>query len=322
MKIAYLPSKEIYSPEFQHFAYFSKVAAQNGCDTRMCFTSEEITDYDPDFVFVFGPFSPKLTEHLHYGLMQSPMDYMIGWPGGLMNVYSWDGYLTTAKATAEWLTAIAEKKEGAQAPAIGHFFVTGDLQPYEETYQPKKLVYAGNGWDGRGIDLCRYLYEELGDAFEIYGAPEKWRPRNNPAYQCFLEHPSELLNKYRSAVCLSISGVAYLRDDIMTTRMHEASSVGGMTITPESPATREMYGDNLYYYDGFASEEEQARQIIARFLEIQVDPLLQTRRRAAHELFNNVHSLTAQFPKLLEYHAYMKNRADAKLQRKKLSGMF
>lgn len=318
MKIAYLPPYKFFSPEYQHFAYFQKVAAQYGCTAEMTLTPEEITAFDPDFVFVFGEYHGRKTDHPHYGLLQSPRDIYIDGPlispYALETVFTWDGYLTTAKATEGWIgemVAIRETQLGIKAPRVGHFFVAGDIQDFTEDYGPQKLIYAGGGWDKRGLDMCRRLTELLGDQFEIYGSPDNWTQYEMSAYKGFVNTSAGLLDIYRQGVVLSISNPRYARDDIVTTRMHEASSVGANCITLESATTRMMYGDSLYYYDA-ADEVAQAEQVAKIYQDILADKAgREARRRAAHNIFNVEHSLTAQFPRLLRYHNYMQHHLKA-----------
>ena len=308
MKIAYLTLHNIQAPEYQHFEYFSRVAQKNGCEAFLVGSQEEILAIDPDFVFVFGSFFPKLTHHPHYGVVQCPQEIIMKWPVGLAHTYTWDGYLTTSRSTEIWLREMLAHRFKDDAPMIGRFYVSADLQPFEENYKPEKLVYAGIGWDNRGIELFTRLYELLGDRLEIYGKPHFWEPYNLPFYKGFVETTNGLLDHYRRAAVLSFSNPLYLRDDVMTTRMHEASSVGAVTIAPRTPTTMLMYGETLYYYDGFASAEAQAQEIADLFNKAAADPQRDVKRKQAHDIFNATESLTFHFPALLRYHDYMQAR--------------
>lgn len=310
MKIAYLPPYVFYSPEFQHYPYFERVAAQYGCETKMTLTADEINEYDPDFVFVFGEYHAKLTPHPHYGLLQSP-EYNFFKEGEMTEfarngVYEWDGYLTTAKATEIWIEKMLQLRDGDRAPRVGKFFVAGDRREYQQEYTPRRLVYAGGCWDNRGIVLCKRLGELLGEEFEIYGNPDNWTKHNLPNYKGFVNTIDGLLEIYRDSVVLSISNPRYFAADIITTRMHESSSVGTNCITPWSPETMMAYGSSLYYYNGEDTELNQAEMIAKTYLSVKQDPGRDARRQQAHSIFNNEHSLTMQFPRLLRYHEYMK----------------
>lgn len=309
MKIAYLPQPTKKSPEYLHYTYFASACAALGHEAVLCFGPDDINAAAPDFVFASHAPNPKQTKYLQIGMMQCPVEFVNKWEAALQGLVSWDGAVTTAASTKQWIDVLLQhvyQDRGTAPPKVGHFFVTCDEQPYQEVYKPEKLVYAGIGWDDRGIALMQMLSQELKDEFEIYGSEEFWRPHNISSYRGFLDTTQALCDEYRRSVCLSVSNPIYLAADVMTTRFHEASSLGIASLTPITPSTAEMYGDSLYYYDGTLSPEKQAFEIITKYWAIKKDPALEQRRRKAYELFCQRHSLRAQLPNLIAYADYLR----------------
>jgi hypothetical protein len=300
-RVAYLTMVQPKSPEYLHFDYFAAGAAAHGWQAFRCLNADDVRACDPDFVFVMHMTQPKVADYPHYGTVQYP-------PSTLRQVtnrmcfLSWDGYVTTSPYCQQWVEEMLHPLPLKPIKRVGRYYLAGHTQAFEENYALQKLVYAGVGWDERGIDLCRRLGAALGDQFEIYGNPHFWDQYKIPNFKGFIVS-DELCAMYRRSVCLSISNPEYLAKDIITTRMHEAASVGGMTICPRTPETVGMYGDSLYYYNGFGTAEEQAAEIVAAYRECQANPATHTMRRAAHEWFNANFAQDVMFGHLLDFHA-------------------
>jgi hypothetical protein len=229
------------------------VAGQLGHEAIECHTTGDILDTRPDFVLVMQHDTPKLTPFPTYGLIHEPISEYLRDPVFLMNLLSYDGYLSLAEIHRDFIRSlmVAARREFSLGSYYCH---TATELPCEWSpdFSDARVAYVGLNWDRRNDALFREL-DTLG-CVDVYGPEANWLFLSRGAGGTYRRplpfDRTSVRDAYRRAgVGLCLSGDNWLTDDVPTVRVFETTAAGAVAIAPRAPWIEKSFGDAVLYLD-------------------------------------------------------------------------
>lgn len=308
MKIAihnpFIKSAEVVSSESVIIA-----GKKLGYEIQLFNYVKDIEEFNPDFVLVTQHTLPKLTRFPTYGYLQANLKHYDSQECRTA-LLSWDGYLTPSSKILEYIKALCHAM-GKLAPKdifynTSHIAFDTNNQHYQTTIEILKnpsLTYVGFNWDNRYLELVKLLSKEK--YFKIFGPKCKWQSIVGSSYKGELPYNEDSVIKAYQAggVGLALQSAFYVYDDVISNRIFEINSAGGVVITPNMPFIEKYYKDTVLYFDPFAPAKEIHKQINEHMQWIKNNPeKALDRALQAQEIFHKQLSIERLLPNVIEYH--------------------
>ena len=204
-------------------------------------------------------FTPKITSHPSLLSCHSPRSVYVDSEAMFGAIASHDGYLTISENLKTFFGGLSSAY-GKPLTTVGDYYncpQTTDLQTNIAALSAADglgLCYFGINWDMRAEPLFRVLSQQ--PYMRIYGPADSWRTVRPQAYKGQLPFDgSSVQAEYaRFGVGLVCLGYEHLMDDIISNRVFEISSVGAVSISPDTPWMRKHFGESVFYYDPFCPD--------------------------------------------------------------------
>lgn len=222
-------------------------------------------------------FTPKTTSHPSLLSCHSPRSVYVDSEEMFGAIASHDGYLSISDNLKSFFSHLSSAF-GKPLTAVGDYYNSPQATEIETDVAALNaagelgLCYFGINWDMRAEPLFRLLSQQ--PYMRIYGPAGSWRTVRPEAYKGQLPFDGSSVQKEyaRFGVGLVCLGYEHLMDDIISNRVFEISSVGAVSISPETPWMRKNFGESVFYYDPFAPIETIVSQIDAAFQAIRAYP--------------------------------------------------
>jgi len=257
-----------------------------------CADEHAIEACAPDFVLSVTAGVAKVTDFPTYLTVHVPIPVMIDIGVCFRNLYSYDGYLTVSDSLARVIRDVTFGA-GTYEPEPGFCYLTPQISSLAcdwdapDRAQRLKIAYFGTNWNARMPGLFRGL-DPLG-ILAIHGPEHAWRPEGYRSYAGPV--PFDGIGPQRvyaeTGIGLAIMDEQWLREDVISSRIFEISSVGAVAICPDMPWTRKWFGDAVLYFNASGTVAEMVAEIGAHHAFCLADPaaakLLGQRARAIFE---------------------------------------
>jgi phosphoglycerol transferase len=319
MKIGFLNPWQ-NAAENQCFQSLAIAAMRIGHELVHCANSIEVAAHAPDFVLAGGSIQPKLNDVHHYAIIHAPRDLYLTHHAHYNNILTCDGYLTISDSLARFirdLTFVAGRPQEA-----GFYFLTcqrldirADL-PTLIASSRLKITYCGTNWDAHRAALIALLARHEG--VEVFGPEHSWAGLDRKAYGGMLPFDGvSVQKKYaENGIGLCLLSDEHCRDDVISNRVFEVTSVGAIAVCPDIPWLRRNFGDSVYYIDQSLPHPYLVRQILLRREEIYRDPAAAAEKaRHAREIFERHFAAEILLGNAVAYHDRVSAQRKANLAR-------
>jgi hypothetical protein len=306
MRIAYLNPWR-HAAENQAFRSLQQAATRIGHELIHCTDSDEVEVQQPDFVLATASTQPKLNDCPHYGTIHEPRDRFLTSREYFNNLLSYDGYLTISDTLTRFLRNVLFN--AGRDESVGFYYNTCQRQELTTDLaaliRDRKLTvtYFGTNWDHRRSDFFRRFSEV--DGVQICGPAHSWPHINRKAYGGAPAFDGNAVQMRYAAngIGLCLLSELHLRDDIVSNRLFEVTSVGAVAICCDTPWIRRHFGDSVYYIDQTLPDDALIEAITRRVDEIYADPADAVRRaREARRIFETTFTAEALLANAVAYH--------------------
>jgi hypothetical protein len=248
--------------------YMSMAAAGRaiGVEVIACENERDIEACRPDFVLCVTAGVAKITDFPTYLTVHVPSTVLVENAVCFSNFFSFDGYLTISDSLARLVRDITFGA-GRYEPEPGFCYLTPQLGTLSCDWSRAgladtlKIVYFGTNWQSRMPGLFRAL-DRFG-VLAIHGPEAAWRRESYQSYAGPV--PFDGLGPQRiyaeRGIGLAIMDDEWWREDVISNRIFEISSVGAVTICQDMPWTRKWFGDSVFYFDPESPIDEMVERI-------------------------------------------------------------
>ena len=264
MRIAYL-NPWLSRAENQCYGSLAVAARRNGLELIDCRDENDVEPSGAEFVIAHSSCVPKICDFPTYLIVHEPPSRFLKNEVYLKNLMTYDGYFTLSDSVRRFLRDLTF---GIGRPdPIGFFYTTAQKSELSvhipEIVQQGKLqiVYFGTNWDRRAPQLFEILDSQ--GILRIHGPTASW-PDGLRSYAGPL--PFDGIGPQKTycefGMGLVLLSADHLREDVITNRIFEISSVGAISICPDIPWIRKWFGDSVFYFDAFGRWEDIATRLI------------------------------------------------------------
>ena len=306
MRIAFLnPWKN--AAENQAFRSLQIAAERVGHELLHCRNSADVDACAPDFVLASASTQPKLSDCPHYGVIHEPRDRFLENRAYFQNLLSYDGYFTIADSLQRFLRDICYRVGRSQE--IGFYYNTCQRQQRSADlvsllrHRKLLLTYFGTNWDHRRKNFFRRLSEV--DDVQICGPTHSWPEIHSKSYGGALDFDGDGVQARYAANGLGLCLLSELhcRDDVISNRIFEITSVGAIAICCDIPWIRKYFGDSVYYIDQNLPDKALVRAILRCWNEIYSQPdIALDKARRAREIFEQRFAAELLIDNAVKYH--------------------
>ncbi|MEO8368650.1 MAG: glycosyltransferase family A protein [Candidatus Solibacter sp.] len=273
----------------------------------------------PDFVLSASSTQPKLVDIPHYGVIHEPRDCFFANRHYFNNIVTYDGYLTISETLERFLTDISV---GVGRPKpVGYYY--NSCQRHAASADLEKLIaarelritYFGTNWDRRRESFFRVLSYSPG--VEICGPEHAWPVLAPGSYGGATEFDgTSVQERYaKNGIGLVLLSNSHLRDDCISNRIFEITSVGAIALCCDIPWIRNNFGDSVYYFEQNLPDKALCREIAERREEIYRHPeIAMEKARRAREIFEAKFAAEILLQNAVDYHEKMSERRAAGLR--------
>lgn len=299
----YLQGGHTENAEVESSARFVEAAQRLGIEARMFARSEDLADFQPDFVLSLSYNDAKLAGFPTYLLLTAPPRWFDALPRFRRNVLTYDGYWTVSPSVSRHVAALYAK---AGKPDLCAFAALScartDFVPLD--FSRAWAAYVGTNWDGgRHGDLFRAL--AAGGAARFYGKRERWS--HLPAEALGGEVPFDgrsVLDIYRKAgIGLSLGHADFDAAGIPTSRTFEIPAASAVMIAARNALIEEAFGDAALYVDAGSAPEAAADAIRGHVEWVRARPKQAlAMAEACHRAFNERFALETMIANAVDMH--------------------
>ena len=309
MKIAFLnPWRN--AAENQAFSSFRIAAARIGHDIVHCTNSSDVENCAPDFVLVSASTQPKLNDVPHYGVIHEPRDRFLTHREYFNNLLTYDGYLTISDTLERFLRDLSY---GAGRPQpIGYYYntcqrqnISADLRSLIDR-RALQITYFGTNWDKRRQGFFRIF--SACEGVQICGPEGSWSGISPNSYGGPVDFDGAgVQGRYAAnGIGLCILSDLHFRDNIVSNRIFEVTSVGAIALCCDIPWIREQFGDSVYYFDQGLNDRALRRAILKLREVIYSNPTVAIEKaRRAREIFETKFAAEIMLENAVQYHRMM-----------------
>lgn len=264
MRIAY-HNPWVNSSENQAFMSMQEAGLRIGVELFDCANEDQIEACRPDFVIAVATSVPKITDFPTYVTVHEPKSYLFDMQGRIRNLFSFDGYLTISDSLDRFIRDFTAAVGRTEEP--GFFFLTPQVSTLQcawadpDRAETLKVVYFGTNWNRRIPLLFRAL--DPMQVMRIHGPEASWRREDLASYRgpVAFDGIGPQRAYAESGIGLALMNERWQREDIVSNRIFEISSVGAVSICPDMPWIRRWFGDSVLYFDQARPMWEIADQI-------------------------------------------------------------
>ena len=300
---SYLQGGHINIAESESTLRFIEAGKNLGIEVEVFAKSEDISDFEPDFVVAITYQEGKLTRYPTYVSMNIAPSLIKNVPRFIRNILSCDGFLTISTSVKDWLQELCLTHN--KAPIIGHAAFSLPKTTFKTfDFQKAKVMYVGTNWDGmRHKDLFRQL--SSGDYLKCYGPEKSWSEYPGKLYGGTIPFDGiSLLETYQqhgAGLCIGLS--IFDEEGIASSRMFEIAAASALPLCVPNPLIKASYGDSVLYLNNHKSTVDLANQIIASVEWMQNNPAqAQEMAASAHAIFNDNLSMEYFIQEMVKLH--------------------
>lgn len=306
MKIGFLNPWQ-NAADNQIFHSLAIVATRIGHELVHCANSMEVAAHAPDFVLAADSIQPKLNNVPHYAIIHASRDLYLTHCAHYNNILTCDGYLTISDSLARFIRDLTFATGRPQQ--AGFYFNTCqrlDIRAELRTLIASnglKITYCGTNCDTHRAALIALLARHEG--VEVFGPDQSWTGLDRKAYGGVLPFDGvSVQKKYaENGIGLCLLSDEQYRDNVISNRVFEVTSVGAIAICPDIPWLRSHFGDSLYYIDQSLPHSYLVRQILLRREAIYRDPAAAAdKARRAREIFERHFAAEVLLGNAVAYH--------------------
>jgi hypothetical protein len=281
-----------------HNCYFKKNYAETELSRRISLAaqhigweavefgnSEDIKQYDPDFVLALHFRTPKLTPYPTYGCLWHPLVFVETESEFIRNILSYDGFLSSSITTDQWI-----KDRLYNTPKkhfIAPFFTSCNRTTYQKpVLDTPHIAYIGTNWDGERYKEL-FLGLEAQNCSRIYGSQAGWAYLRSSYLGSLPFDGVSVLNALNQAgVGLCLHREEHTYEGVPSMRIFETVASGAIAICGEHAFIRQQFKDTVLYLDNSLSTAEQIAQILDHLAWIKTHPeQTMEMSREAHRIF-------------------------------------
>ncbi|MGE3769781.1 MAG: hypothetical protein AB7G06_02390 [Bdellovibrionales bacterium] len=301
------------------FTYFKNTLAAKGHEAMWCKNSDEVLAYAPDFVLMPNANGGKHTPFPTYVILHASYEAYFKNRNWLMNLLAADGQLSIMPDQTKFVEKLFASY--GRVPQVGYYSywcnkTDTPASKVADVLRAKKgiVTYVGNNWDRRRL---AFLHAFTGtDWGRVYGREDRWAGFvQKQGYGGPVGFDGNVVRELyaKNGIGLNILGDDYARDNVITNRIGEISSVGAVTISVRIPWLEETFGDSLYYFDENLSDRAtfaQVRDIYQHILDNPEEAIEKAAR--ARATFEAGFCADVLVDKLLQFHADYQNSVKAR----------
>jgi hypothetical protein len=264
VKIAYL-NPWSSAAENQCYGSLAVAAHCNGLELIDCRDEKDLEPSGAEFVISHTSCIPKICDYPTYLIVHEPPCRFLKNEVYLKNLMTYDGYFTIADSVRRFLRDLSF---GIGRPDATGFFYTTAQRSELSAQIPEivkrgrlQVVYFGTNWDRRAPQLFEILDNK--DILRIHGPTHSW-PNGLRSYAGPLpfDGVGPQMTYCEFGIGLVLLSADHLREDVVTNRIFEISSVGAAAICPDIPWIRKWFGDSVFYFDPLHRWEDTAARIM------------------------------------------------------------
>jgi hypothetical protein len=263
MRIAY-HNPWVSSSENQIYMSMAEAGRRIGIDLVACADEKDIEACRPDFVLAVASSVAKITDFPTYLTVHEPKALFLQQKQRMRNLFSFDGYLTVSDSLVRFIKDFCAGAGRAEEPGFCYLTPqTCDLRfdwTRPDLADTLRVVYFGTNWNSRMPVLFRAL-DPMG-ILHIQGPEKSWALDGYASYRGPADFDGIAPQRAYAAhgIGLALLDDRWQRDDVISNRIFEISSVGAVSICPDMPWTRKWFGDSVFYFDA----ERPLREIADR----------------------------------------------------------
>jgi hypothetical protein len=318
MRIAY-HNPWVNSAENQTYMSMAEAAQRIGVELVACVDEKDIEACRPDFVMTVASSVAKITDFPTYLTVHEPKALFLEQPQRMRNLFSFDGYLTVSESLVGFIRDFCAGV-GRWEDDPGFCYLTPQTSALRCDWDSPDLaarlrvVYFGTNWNRRMPLLFRAL-DPMG-ILRIQGPEASWAADGYASYAgpAAFDGIGPQRAYAECGIGLVLMDERWQREDVISNRVFEISSVGAVSICPDMPWTRKWFGDSVFYFDARRPMREIAEQVrthhafcrsnpgIARMMGQEARRIFETHFTAERLLSNAVayhHRKTAERERLL-----------------------
>jgi hypothetical protein len=292
--------------ENQGYMSHAIAARRIGLELLDCRNERELEDSRAEFVVSIASSVPKVCDYPTYLTVHEPTSRFLRNETYLTNLMTYDGYLTISDTLQRFIRDVSFGIGRPDEP--GFYFDTSQRMdaraclPDIVKQGNLQVVYFGTNWDCRSPQLFELL-DATGTA-RIHGPRSSW-PQGMASYAGPLpfDGTSPQLTYAAFGLGLVLLSTDHMREDVISNRIFEISSVGAVSICPDIPWIRKWFGDAVFYFD----QRRGIRDIVARVTEIlaycrQRPELAGAMGERARSIFERSFTAETMLANAVEYH--------------------
>lgn len=288
MKVAFQIGRMANNPEKILASRLMASAANIEIEARLCETSDELHDFDPDLAICVDPTISKLTRYHTLGIMADPsLDYES--EKITRNVISWDSHMVSGKKLHQYLDDLSFGL--ARKFDIFEFHASCPAIPFSAGDGDRKAIAFLDSDRSRDQEILSQIpfvhdikrdYDHQSKNFSLSGGANL-----------------ENLRDYGIALCLHDSG--YLKYDIQKMGVFDAIAASAVLITDDNDFMRGNFGDRVFYLENNMPAAKLCERINEIYDEIRSRPdLAMDMAREAHKVFSERFSLDRLLADIVE----------------------
>jgi Glycosyl transferase family 2 len=306
LKVAYL-NPWVNAAENQAFMSLAAGGRNVGVELLSCGTAEEIERSGVDFVLSVASSVPKVADVPSYLTLHEPTKRFLTSKFYFENMLSYDGYLTISDSLKRFAQDVAF---GIGRPDdVGFYYNTPQKSDFTTDVGALaksgelKLVYLGTNWDQRLPALFKALDDR--EVLRVHGPEASWQKFQYKSFKGSLPFDGVSPQKAysESGLGLVLLSDGHLAEDVISNRIFEISSVGAVSICPDTPWIRKWFGDSVFYFEPDASPASMSEQILEHHRFCSANPS-QARLMGlqAREIFEEHFSAEKMLENAVRYH--------------------
>lgn len=299
----YLLRGLVESSEVEACMRFISAAKNLGIEAKVFSKTDDVYDFQPDFVIPISHQEPKLTPYPTYGLLINPLKWTMGSQRFMRNIFTYDAFFVVTPNVNTWLKDLCRRSNKILYVANAAFSVPQTILKSLE-FKNATAAYMGVNWDGtRHFDLFKHLATT--DLVKCYGPKESWMkyPANLYGGMIPFDGTTALHTYAKHGIGLGINHPDMDNEGIPTCRTFEIAAASAISIFAKNSYIEKQYGDSAFYVDKNTSTQNLAAEIINIINWVRSHPRqAQEMAKSAHDIFNNQLSLEFFISNMVNMH--------------------
>jgi hypothetical protein len=307
MRVAY-HNPWVNSSENQIYMSMAEAGRRIGINLIACADEKDIAACRPDFVLTVASSVAKITDFPTYLTVHEPPALFLEQPQRMRNLFSFDGYLTVSDSLVRFIKDFCAGVGRAEEP--GFCYLTPQVCDLRcdwtraDLPDTLRVVYFGTNWNSRMPVLFRAL-DSMG-ILHIQGPEKSWAFARYASYRGPADFDGIAPQRAYAAhgIGLALLDDRWRREDVISNRIFEISSVGAVSICPDIPWTRKWFGDSVFYFDADRPLREVADRVRECHAFCRDNPAVaQAMGQAARRTFETHFAAETMLSNAVAYHA-------------------